>query len=495
MLRLWSLGFELSKKADISVHAQITLKIIEDIRRGRLKPNVAMPGTRKLAVTLGVNRKTVLLAYAELVAQGWLVTQRNRGTFVSEKLPDAIEKKDQYSYEQLALIEHQSNLAIDKKALSQQSKYVEFNDGDPDTRLLPYEIVARAFRRALIVAGRSNKLGFQDPLGMLSLRQAVLHMLSMQRGLNANLENICIVRGRQMGIYLAASLLTGPNDYIAVEKLTRPSARRAFQSFGANVVNISIDQDGMNIDELEVLCKKVQVRAVYVTPHHQYPTTVMLSRERRLRLLMLAEQYGFYIVEDDYAHEFHFASEPVLPLASYGESEYILHVGSLSKILAPGSRLGYLVASSHFIRKCADKIMMIDIQGNLITEMAVSELMATGELKRHVLKATKIYQERRYKLETFIRSELLELVDFNLPMSGLAFWIKLKQQSNVKKFVEQAYVNKLSVVAASIFSDDNEDIEGIRLGFASLNDKELEQVITRLSSTLKDLHRKTRLQG
>ena len=138
---------------------------------------------------------------------------------------------------------------------------------------------------------------------------------------------------------------------------------------------------------------------------------------------------------------------------------------------------------------------MIDIQGNMIIEMAVSELMATGELKRHVLKSAKVYQERRNKLEALIRSELLEFVEFNMPMSGLAFWIKLKQQTNVKKFVEQASANKLSIVATSIFSDENEDIEGIRLGFASLNEKELEQAVSRLKITLTDLYNKTRLHS
>jgi GntR family transcriptional regulator/MocR family aminotransferase len=494
MLRVWGLDFALDKHSDVSVHTQITLKVIKEIKRGRLKPKVAMPGSRKLADTLGVNRKTVLLAYTELVAQGWLTTEKNRGTFVSEKLPDNLEKKTHDAESDWDLMEQQGHLDVEHSFFSPQENVVKFNDGDPDTRLLPFEIIARAFRRALIVSGRSNKLSCQDPLGMLSLRQAVLHMLSMQRSLNANLENICIVRGSQMGIYLAAKLLVHSDDYIALEKLTLPSARNVFQSFSANVVNISTDQEGINVDELEALCQKVQLKAVYVTPHHQYPTTVMMSRTRRLRLLKLAEQYDFYIIEDDYAHEFHFSDEPVFPLASYGNSDRILHIGSLSKILAPGLRLGYLVASSQLISQCADEIMMIDIQGNLITEMAVSELMDTGELKRHVLKATKVYEDRRNKLELLIRQELSEFVDFNVPVGGLAFWIKFKQLIHIREFVAQAKANKLLIAPAAIFSNENEQIEGIRLGFASLNSKELEQGISRLKKTLIDLQSKTRVK-
>ena len=495
MLRVWSLGFALTKSSNISVHAQITSKIIEEIKRGRLKPNVAMPGSRKLADTLSVNRKTVLLAYAELVEQGWLVTERNRGTFVSEKLPDILDSNGPAVEENSSLIEQQAVLGIENASSFPKEQVIEFNDGDPDTRLLPFEIIARTFRRALITSGRSNKLGYQDPLGMLSLRQSVLHMLSMQRGLHANLENICILRGSQMGIYLSARLLTRQDDYIAVEELTRPSARNVFQSFGATVVNIGLDQDGMKIEELEKLCKEVKLKAVYVTPHHQFPTTAMMSKERRLRLLMLAEQYDFYIIEDDYAHEFHFSGDSVFPLASYGVSDRILHIGSLSKILAAGLRLGYLIAPSQFISKCADEITMIDIQGNLIMEMAVSELMETGELNRHVRKASKIYEDRRLQLEMLIRRELPAFVEFSLPEGGLAFWIKLKQPTNVAAFVEQSEKNKLRVVPASIFSNDNEEVVGIRLGFASLNSKELEQAISRLKKTLIDLQAKARLHS
>lgn len=495
MLRIWSLGFTLTKSSNISVHAQITSKIIEEIKRGRLKPNVAMPGSRKLADTLGVNRKTVLLAYAELVEQGWLVTEKNRGTFVPEKLPDVLDSSDSTGDESWTMTEQQAMLSIENTTSFPKEQVIEFNDGDPDTRLLPFEVIARTFRRALITSGRTNRLGYQDPLGMLSLRQSVLHMLSMQRGLDANLENICILRGSQMGIYLSARLLTRQDDYIAVEALTLPSAKNVFESFGANVVKIGLDQNGMKIEELEKLCKEVRLKAVYVTPHHQFPTTAMMTKERRLRLLMLAEQYDFYIIEDDYAHEFHFSGESVFPLASYGASDRILHIGSLSKILAPGLRLGYLVAPRQFISQCADEISMIDRQGNLIMEMAVSELMETGELNRHLRKASKIYEDRRNQLEMLIRRDLSAFVTFNVPAGGLAFWVGLKQPTNVIAFVEQAKANKLRVVPASIFSNEDEEIEGIRLGFASLNSKELEQAVSRLKKTLIDLQDKTHLHN
>ncbi len=482
MLRVWDLNFKLNKSSDVSIHIQITLKIIEEIKRGRLEPATIMPGSRKLADALGVNRKTVLQAYSELVAQGWLSTEKRRGTFVSDKLP-YLANKNHHDDSWPSTTEH--HLGTNNTAPPPKKDALDFNDGVPDSRLIPFEIISRAFRHALVSSSRANQLGYQDPLGMLPLRESISHMLSMERSLTTNVSNICVVRGSQMGIFLAARILTKPDDYVVFEKLTYPPAREAFGSCGANIVSVSVDDEGIKIDELEKLCRKIKIRAIYVTPHHQYPTTVMMTAERRLRLLMLAEQYGFYIIEDDYDHEFHFAHHPVFPLASYGQSDKVIYVGSLSKVLAPGLRVGYLAASNQFINQCAKEIMMIDRQGNSVTELAVSELMNSGELKRHIRRTAKTYLERRNALDKLLHEEIAEFVNFDLPLGGLAFWLRLNKQSNVNQFIEKANAEKLNILPGSIFSDNKEEIQAFRLGFASLNSHELTQTIQRLKRAFK----------
>lgn len=487
MLRSWSLNLVLTRDSSLAVYLQIGQQIIDEIKRGRLLPSTIMPGTRELAESLKVNRKTVRLAYDELIAQGWLTTEQRRGTFVSAKLPNFVPHK--HASMRVAEIHTPQFTSYARHLVPQDhaalDQVIDFNDGIPDTRLIPFEILSRAFRHALVDSSRANRLGYDDPRGIRMLRQAIADMLNMERGLNTSLDNTCIVRGSQMGIFLAARILTQPGDYIVVEHLSYPPAREAFRSCGAKILSVGLDEHGLDVDALEDLCKKHRVRAIYVTPHHQFPTTVMMTAERRLKLLMLAEEYDFVIVEDDYDHEFHFHHHPVLPLASNDLAGRVVYVGSLSKVLAPGLRVGYLVASREFINQCSSEIMLIDRQGNSVTELAVAELMESGEIKRHIRRTLKIYGERRNILVDLVREELGEFVSFEPPVGGLALWLRLNEGIDIDAFVQKALLKKVRVLPGSLFSDGETEINGIRLGFGSLDANELTEGIQRLKHALK----------
>lgn len=243
---------------------------------------------------------------------------------------------------------------------------------------------------------------------------------------------------------------------------------------------MGLDQNGINVNELEALCKKYPISAIYVTPHHQFPTTVMMTAERRLKLLMLAEQYDFVIVEDDYDHEFHFHHHPVFPLASSNHAGRVIYVGSLSKVLAPGLRVGYLVASKEIINQCASEVMLIDRQGNSVTELAVAALLESGEIKRHIRRTLKVYNERRNVLIDLLRNELGEFINFDSPNGGLAIWLRLNDGIEISKLVQNALLEKVKILPGSLFCESQHHINGIRLGFGSLNTNELTTGIHRL---------------
>lgn len=496
-VRLWDFKFELATGSKLPVFMQIVQKIIEEIQAGRLSASAPMPSTRQLAASLAVNRKTVIMAYDELIAQGWLSSAVRSQTFVSPNLPASLTRKPMPATAPLTLPGQDEKSALNSQADNALEAYTEaapgsiqFSDGMPDTRLIPNNIIARAFRHSLLHASKNHCLSYGDPKGMMALRRSISDMLNMERGLYVTTDNICIVRGSQMGIFLAARVLVKPGDHVVVEHLSYPPARDAFKSCGAHILSVGLDEHGLKVDELEALCRKTRIRAVYVTPHHQFPTTVTMTPERRLKLLMLAVTYDFHIIEDDYDHEFHFTNHPILPLASSDKHNRVIYVGSLSKVLAPALRVGYLVAPAALIARCSQEILLIDRQGNSVTEQTVSELINSGELRHHIRKTFKIYSERRQHFERLIHAQLQPYLDFKMPVGGLAFWVLLKKAHTLPALLQQAQAQKLGLLPASNFANGKEDgkaspsIAGFRLGFGNLDMDEIEEGVRRLQLAL-----------
>lgn len=347
-LRPWTLKPVIDDGAGVAIYVRIAQAIVHDIQRGRLRPGAILPSSRELAISLQVNRKTVMLAFDELVSQGWIVSQGRRGTFVSTELPLSfrIAQRTSGLSERSGCAVPAFNLRIRTTSLTFdviREGATAFSDGVPDTRLAPLSTLARIQNASMRSLGHRNSLAYGDQAGASQLRAALADMLRSERGLNAAIDEICVTRGSQMAIYLAAQVLCRPGDTVVMEELSYPPAWETFRQAGANVVSASMDEDGLNPVDLEQICKSNKVVAVYLTPHHHYPTTQLMRMPRRLRLLELAEQYRFMIIEDDYDHEFHFHRKPVLPLAATEHSGQVVYVGSLSKLLAPGLRCGYLV--------------------------------------------------------------------------------------------------------------------------------------------------------
>lgn len=490
MLRPWELKIDIDRNSNVVIHLQIINKVIEEIQRGRLLPGTVLPGTRLLAKDLNVNRKTVIQAYDELIAQGWLSTEHKRGTFVAPGIPNFKHQINEPRLPPENIRAPQYRMygepLVYEDAIPSDN-IINFGDGIPDTRLIPFEIFYRAFRHALIASSRSNRLAYSDPRGTFTLRQAVANMVNIERSLNADVENICIVRGTQMGIFLAARLVAKSGDTVIVEKLCYPPARMAFMSTGANVVGVAIDHHGLIPEEVEAQCKAGNVRAVYLTAHHQFPTAVMMPADRRLKLLLLAEKYNFVIIEDDYDHEFHFTHRPMMPIASMDYGGRVIYVGSMSKVLAPGLRIGYIVAHFEVINRCASDIMLIDRQGSNVTELAVAELLESGEIKRHIRRTVLIYDERRLLLSKIIQQHLGKYVRFNVPDGGLAMWVSVNDAIDIDALVEEALKCGVKILAGSLFSEGNAKVQGIRLGYGNLNDAELTTGVERLKQAFERL--------
>ena len=484
VLRPWTPKIVLHRNGPAPVWMQIVRALIEEMRASRLVPGTAMPGSRELAVAVGVSRKTVVAAYEELVAQGWLTSEGRRGTFVSSLLPNTppqlIGPARVPEWPDFALRRSAPNLS----PYAADAGWLHFDDGLPDGRLLPADALARTYRRALLARSAGNRLAYGDPRGSEALRTAIATMLSVDRGIACSADNVCIVRGTQMGIFVAARLLSNAGDTAALESLSYPPAREAFRAAGAEVASVGLDQEGMRLDELEALYRRRRVSAVYVTPHHQFPTTVVLRPERRMHLLALAEQFGFAILEDDYDHEFHFAHRPLLPLASADRRGKVVYVGSLSKLLSPSLRIGYLAAPSAFIDRVAAELMIVDRQGDPVMEAATAELIDTGVIRAHARRVHKIYAERQRDFCMCLADALGHRAEFVLPEGGLAVWVRFDGRVDVAALEGLALRRRLRLLPGRLFATDGRPVAAARLGFASLDAAEMRAAVKRLAQVV-----------
>lgn len=285
-----------------------------------------------------------------------------------------------------------------------------------------------------------------------------------------------------MAMYLTAQCLFSKGDYVIIENPGYKPAWDAFEQTGAKLLPASVDKDGLIIDDVLAYLKvHKNIKAIYVTPHRQYPTTVSLSLKRRLELIKLSNKYGFTIIEDDYDNEFHFGYRPILPLSSVVELNNYVYIGTMSKVVAPALRIGYLASSdATLIEKVGRLRKIIDVQGDSIMEQAVLQLVKDGTIKRHIKKATNHYKSKRDITAILLKKYLGNKASYLIPEGGLAFWIMPKQQVDWALIAEKLNINGFNMITPDNYSFDK-TVNGMRLGYASLSEQELEECIHMLA--------------
>jgi GntR family transcriptional regulator/MocR family aminotransferase len=279
-------------------------------------------------------------------------------------------------------------------------------------------------------------------------------------------------------------VLLKKGDAVIVENPGYQPAWEAFESANAKLIPIDVDKDGIVVNDVEnQLSKNRNVRAIYLTPHHQYPTTVTLSLQRRLRLVELANKYNITIIEDDYDHEFHFDKRPIAPISSHTELKNYVYVGTFSKIIAPAVRIGYMASSYSFINKVASLRKIIDVQSDTIMELSLVELIKNGDVKRHIKRATKYYEDKRLYLDNLLQLHLKEKIIYNFPSGGSAFWICPKNEFLSGDLTKKLRESDIEIKEATNYSFEKYN-EGFRLGYGSVEKDDLMKAIIKLRELL-----------
>jgi GntR family transcriptional regulator / MocR family aminotransferase len=471
---------ELNAKDAVPLYRQLVSSVVQGIRTGKLAAGSPLPGSRRMADSLEVHRNTVLTAYAELVAEGWLQTRPSGGTFVARGAPLATQKTCG-SIPLTAGFDVPAPLSI-LQTPRLGSELLVMSRGAADTRLFPATALARAYRSVLRKRGRSL-LFFGDPRGQPALREELADMLRRTRGLSVTAENILVTRGSQMAVDLIARSLFGPGDSVAVEALGYPHIWSALRLTGAQLIPVPVDESGMSVVALEALCRKHTFKAVYLTPHHQFPTTTVMTATRRMQLLRLAQKRRMAIIEDDYDHEFHYDGRPVLPIASHDEAGVVVYVGTLSKCLAIGLRLGFIAAPVEVINRLVSLRPSMDLQGDHVLEAAIADMYSEGVIQQHLKRARRIYETRRDALIDSLH-ELIPSVQVDVPPGGMALWVRVPDQIDLNKWSQRGLKRGVLFRNGSMYEFDGAATPYIRLGFTLNDERENHEAVKRMARAL-----------
>lgn len=463
------------RDSPIPLYLQIATGLSGLIKKGVLQAGQKLPGSRLMAEKLNVHRSTLMLALDELQAEGWLTSREKSGWYVSEKLPlqQPLPPKSEVAYPQISAAPVEEIPSLD---FPQQSHLpLQFDDGYPDTRIAPLQAFGSTYRSILSSHAYRGLFAYSSPQGDEKLREQLSQSLNLNRGLRINPDQIFITRGSIMGLYLLSQVLLRPDDKMVVGRLSYRTANLVFGYRKAAILKILVDEEGLVTDALETLLKKQKIRAVYVTSHHHYPTTVPLAPHRRLHLYELARKHRFFILEDDYDYDFHYDHKPLMPLASMDEEGLVIYIGSFTKKISPAIRVGYLVAPQNVIRELIKLRRIIDRQGSNLEERTLANLLEDGTIKRFTRKALQTYRQRRDLFCSLLRSELSEEISFREPEGGMAVWARFREDIDMVKLSLACAKNGLFVSDGKIYSTEDQWLNTCRMGFASMSLEEIEE--------------------
>lgn len=480
----------LERNSSVPLYTQVANKLIMLISQGKILPGTFLPATRVMAAMLDIHRKTVIQAYEEMDIQGWIEPVSRKGYCVLRNLPivkpRSFQPKDHFQPQFVDVAD--SFLQVPATAYPEAENYskqaIVVDDGFPDIRLSPFVQFLNHYKSIVRDDQARSLMMENNEGGQLHLRVSVSTFLNETRGLNIGYAHLMITRGAQMSIFIAAALLIKPGDKVIVSRPNYFMADQIFRQMGADLYQVPVDGEGMDVNELEQLLKKHRFKMLYIIPHHHHPTTVTMGTNRRIELLSLIKQHDLWVIEDDYDYDFHYHNSPILPLASGNHNGKIIYIGSYTKLLGASFRIGYMVAGKAFIQQAMSYRRLMDIRGDFMMEEALARLIDNGEMAKHIKRSVKVYTERFECAKELLRHTLDGSAFFKPPQGGMAIWLQFNQEHPLSKVVALAKSEQLYMKGSAYDEKQHPALNGIRFGFASLNTAELKKAVEILQKVL-----------
>lgn len=466
------------------LYVQLTRALKSAVLGGRVGAGARLPATRVLARELDLSRNTVLAAYEQLHAEGFLVGKVGSGSYVVEIAPQRAERAVARTVANgpVARYARRARAIYDRIIPGRQHKGLRYNlqYGMP----LINPSLASAWRRALAHAAAHAEMDYPDPQGLLGLREQVCNYLARRRGIVAAPEDVMIVAGTQQAFAIAANSLLDPDDGLVLEDPHYRGARQVFQAHGARVTAVPVDDDGLVVAKLPTR----PPRLIAVTPSHQFPSGAVMSLARRLDLLDYAAHRRCWIIEDDYDGEFRYDAHPLAALKSLDRHARVIYIGSFSKTLFPSLRMGYMVLPPGLRQAFVAAKWFCDRGCPAIEQAALAQFMGDGGFERHLRDAARTLKQRRHAMLAGLRrhaGSAVQVADSHAGMHLVA-WLDGFSAETSERLIKFAAQRGLGLYSIAPYYLSKPDRQGLLLGYASLPPADIEAAMRLFGRCLVD---------
>jgi GntR family transcriptional regulator/MocR family aminotransferase len=482
-------AISLEPSSDIPLHRQLYDTVRRAILEHKLKAGDRMPSTRSLALFLEVSRTTVVSSFDQLRAEGYIEGRKGSGTFVAAALPDdllRVRSKITGTPRWSAKAR-----AVSRRATQWVSAASSFNEDDgirrafqpglPAIEDFPFDIwskmIAKRWRNPT-----ANFASYGDAAGYRPLREVISNYVQLARGVRCEPDQVIIVAGSQQGLDVSARILLDPGDPAWIEDPCYRGAQGALLGAGARIVPVPVDDNGIDVSAGESACR--EARVAYVTPSHQYPLGVTMSLARRLELLDWAKRCGGWILEDDYDSEYQYTGRPLSALQGLDKEDRVIYLGTLSKVLFPSLRLGYLIVPGDLVDTFVAALSHAAYCCPLVEQAVLADFINDGHFSRHIRRMRKLYQEKQEALVRSAQKELRGVLEIKQARAGMHLIGWLPEKMNDQVVSRRAARAGVDVRPLSFYSIETTQRPGLLMGYTGISLAEIRGGVRKLASAL-----------
>lgn len=467
------------------IYIQIEEHILKAIENGTLSRNSKLPSTREASKILNISRNSVILAYEELEVKGIIITKKGKGSFI---IPEGKKEKLEYNinWDEAPNEYGRALLKLDimKSELVYKTGMISFKSIAPDSELFNLE----DFKRAMLNAWsfeEENLLNYGYAKGYKPLIDYLLKYME-DKNVNINNKDILITNGFTEAFDMIISSLTNKDDVIICEGPTHNTALKILKAHKLNIIQVPLNNEGMDIDILEDTLKNNKVKFGYLIPSYNNPTGIVTKAGRRMEILKIFKKYKVPIIEDGFNEELLYTSSPLEPLAAMsGLGNNIIYIGSLSKILSPGLRIGWILGDVKLINILESVKRGRNIHSSFLDQSVFYYYLQSGALDRHIKNVRKYYKDK-YNLVLKMVNKYIDY-EYVTGEGGLHMFMKLKNKINSRKLLDKCYMENVIFTPGDIFYADDNGGDTLRIGFGKVCDQDIIKGIKIIGEKIKEL--------